>query len=130
MIEDLVQELVDDDEVLLQRVLVELAEVGFEQIDELAKERKRQHRVGVGARHRDDVDILLALVHEGARPEVDDGHVSAVLAVDDLRLESRRHLTRHVVAVLALHQHLTAQVHEVQRAEAHGGVERGRHGGL
>ena len=54
--------------------------------------REGEHRVGVGARDRHDVHVLLPGVHERAHAEVDDGVTAPVLAVDDLRLERVGHV--------------------------------------
>ena len=54
--------------------------------------REGEHGVGVCARHRHHVHVLLPGVHEGAHAEVHHRVSASVLAVDDLRLESGGHV--------------------------------------
>mmetsp|Transcript_4440 Transcript_4440/g.19909 ORF Transcript_4440/g.19909 Transcript_4440/m.19909 type:complete len:307 (+) Transcript_4440:1830-2750(+) len=124
VVADLVEELVDYDKVGLEHILVELVKVRLEERDEVMHEREGEHGVGVCARHRHHVHVLLPGVHEGAHAEVYHRASASVLAVDDLRLESGGHVAVYVVAVLALQDDVATEVEEVQGAQRDGRITR------
>lgn len=76
-----VQELVNEHEVVLNSILVELAEIPLTQANETVEKLKDNSCVGVAFGHRRDVDVLVLDMAESGRAKRQDGR--AYLSIRD-----------------------------------------------
>lgn len=118
VVEHLVEQLVDEHEVVPDRVLVEGAKVRLEHRRARVQELKGHRRLRIARRHRHHVHVAVLDVHEAGVAYHLDRRPHVVLVPEDLRPEGVGDRAAEAVAVHARDNDLTLLVDEEQGADA------------
>lgn len=118
-VDDLVEQLVDEDKVVLDGLLVELAEVAAAELDQAVEELEDEGGIGVALCDGDQVDVLVLDMAEGGAAQGQDGRAHLRVA-DDLDAEDIGEAGAAVVAKGAEDEVLALLVEDEDAGE-HGG---------